>query len=138
MAESNPNPNEARDAEDENQGSPGGTSSNAGPERDFGDSAGYGSGGSALDYREVVGDPDPADRKPNPLDAVMRGGDAGKPTGIKTSGIALAGIGLLAVPLCVYALLRAGPYRLVRKDSGQSEKDDTSGEKPTKRRTTRE
>ncbi len=39
--------------------------------RDFGDSAGYGSGGSARDYRDVVGeDPVPADR-PNPLDAVM-------------------------------------------------------------------
>ncbi len=37
--------------------------------RDFGDSAGYGSGGSTRDYRDVVGD-EPSDR-PNPLDAVM-------------------------------------------------------------------
>ena len=40
-------------------------------ERDFGDSAGYGGGGSALDYREVVGE-DPVDvPKPNPLDKVV-------------------------------------------------------------------
>jgi hypothetical protein len=49
---------------------------NAGPfpgssERDFGDSAGYGTGGSTLDYREVVGEDPVADRRPNPLDAVM-------------------------------------------------------------------
>jgi hypothetical protein len=40
-------------------------------ERDFGDSAGYGGGGSALDYREVVGE-DPVDvPKPNPLDKAV-------------------------------------------------------------------
>src|SRR4051812_26362338 len=40
--------------------------------RDFGDSAGYGSGGSAQDYRDVLGE-DAAGRpsRPNPLDAVM-------------------------------------------------------------------
>jgi hypothetical protein len=39
--------------------------------RDFGDSAGYGGGGSAQDYRDVVGeDPGSTDR-PNPLDKVM-------------------------------------------------------------------
>ena len=44
-----------------------------GPERDFGDSAGYGTGGSALDYHEV-GDADasPIKGKRNPLDDVMK------------------------------------------------------------------
>lgn len=44
-----------------------------GPERDFGDSAGYGTGGSALDYHEV-GDEDasPIKGKHNPLDDVMK------------------------------------------------------------------
>jgi hypothetical protein len=41
-------------------------------ERDFGDSAGYGTGGSARDYREVVGE-DPVDLpKPNPLDEIVK------------------------------------------------------------------
>jgi hypothetical protein len=41
-------------------------------ERDYGDAAGYGTGGSASDYRDVVGDDD-ANRPPgpNPLDAIM-------------------------------------------------------------------
>ncbi|HEX2552711.1 MAG TPA: hypothetical protein VHL98_03355 [Microvirga sp.] len=38
--------------------------------RDFGDSAGYGGGGSTRDYRDVLGE-DEARRRPNPLDAVM-------------------------------------------------------------------
>ena len=38
--------------------------------RDFGDSAGYGSGGSALDRREV-GDEEGTPPGPNPLDEVM-------------------------------------------------------------------
>jgi short-subunit dehydrogenase len=43
--------------------------------RDFGDSAGYGSGGSTRDYRDVLGE-DAAGRpnRPNPLDAVMTAG----------------------------------------------------------------
>jgi hypothetical protein len=41
-----------------------------GKERDFGDSAGYGSGGSTLDRRDV-GDDDPTSRRPNPLDEVI-------------------------------------------------------------------
>ena len=41
-------------------------------DRDFGDSAGYGTGGSALDFHDV-GDEgaDPVKGKRNPLDAVM-------------------------------------------------------------------
>jgi hypothetical protein len=39
--------------------------------RDFGDSAGYGSGGSTRDYQEVVGENPVTARRPNPLDAVM-------------------------------------------------------------------
>jgi hypothetical protein len=57
---------------------PGGTGENGsrGPERDFGDSAGYGTGGSALDFHDV-GDEDgnPVKGKRNPLDQVMKQGD---------------------------------------------------------------
>jgi hypothetical protein len=55
-----------------------GRPSEAAPERDFGDSAGYGTGGSALDYHEV-GDAGASStsNKRNPLDDVMkRPGDA--------------------------------------------------------------
>ncbi len=46
-------------------------------ERDFGDSAGYGSGGSTLDHREV-GDAGASGTagKHNPLDDIMNVGDA--------------------------------------------------------------
>jgi hypothetical protein len=57
-----------------------GKPSDAAPERDFGDSAGYGTGGSALDYHEV-GDAGASDtsNKRNPLDDVMkRPGDAAR------------------------------------------------------------
>ena len=40
-------------------------------ERDFGDSAGYGSGGSTRDYQEVVGENPVTAGRPNPLDAVI-------------------------------------------------------------------
>jgi hypothetical protein len=39
--------------------------------RDFGDSAGYGSGGSTRDYHEVVGENPVTAGRPNPLDAVI-------------------------------------------------------------------
>ena len=55
---------------------------NAGPgsgERDFGDSAGYGTGGSSLDYRDVVGEDSVIGHRPNPLDAVM---NTGTPEGV--------------------------------------------------------
>ncbi len=42
--------------------------------RDFGDSAGYGSGGSARDYRDVIGESPATIDRPNPLDAVMTTG----------------------------------------------------------------
>jgi hypothetical protein len=50
-------------------------------ERDFGDSAGYGSGGSALDFHDV-GDEDanPVKGKPNPLDDVIDAENGGPPT----------------------------------------------------------
>jgi hypothetical protein len=35
------------------------------PERDFGDSAGYGTGGSALDYHEVLGENAPREGGPS-------------------------------------------------------------------------
>ncbi len=41
-------------------------------ERDFGDSAGYGSGGSTLDRHEVGDVPPDEPKKPNPLDAVVK------------------------------------------------------------------
>ena len=44
-------------------------------ERDYGDSAGYGGGGSTLDYDEVLGDENSRrDIGPNPLDAVVQTG----------------------------------------------------------------
>ena len=39
--------------------------------RDFGDSAGYGSGGSTRDYQEVVGKNPFTAGRPNPLDVVI-------------------------------------------------------------------
>ena len=39
--------------------------------RDFGDSAGYGSGGSTRDYQEVVGENPVTTGRPNPLDEVI-------------------------------------------------------------------
>jgi len=39
--------------------------------RDFGDSAGYGSGGSTRDYQEVVGENPVTAGRPNPPDAVI-------------------------------------------------------------------
>jgi len=39
--------------------------------RDFGDSAGYGSGGSTRDYQEVVGENPVTAGRPNPLDSVI-------------------------------------------------------------------
>ncbi len=42
--------------------------------RDFGDSAGYGSGGSTLDRHEVGDVPPDENRKPNPLDEVVKTG----------------------------------------------------------------
>jgi hypothetical protein len=45
---------------------------NLGPaERDFGDSAGYGGGGSTRDYQEVVGENPVTGGRLNPLDAVI-------------------------------------------------------------------
>jgi hypothetical protein len=39
--------------------------------RDFGDSAGYGGGGSTRDYQDVVGENPVTAGRPNPLDAVI-------------------------------------------------------------------
>ena len=39
--------------------------------RDFGDSAGYGSGGSTRGYQDVVGENPVTAGRPNPLDAVI-------------------------------------------------------------------
>ncbi|KFG68142.1 hypothetical protein [Microvirga sp. BSC39] len=39
--------------------------------RDFGDSAGYGGGGSTRDYQEVVGENPVTAGRPNPLDVVI-------------------------------------------------------------------
>ena len=50
----------------------GGRDDHSGRERDFGDSAGYGSGGSALDWRDVVGE-----ERRGPVFRDERGGDRG-------------------------------------------------------------
>ncbi|HST94413.1 MAG TPA: hypothetical protein VLJ78_06515 [Microvirga sp.] len=39
--------------------------------RDFGDSAGYGGGGSTRDYQDVVGENPVTAGRPNPLDAII-------------------------------------------------------------------
>ena len=39
--------------------------------RDFGDSAGYGSGGPTRDYQDVVGESPVTTGRPNPLDEVI-------------------------------------------------------------------
>jgi hypothetical protein len=41
------------------------------PGRDFGGSAGYGSGGSTRDYQELVGENPVTAGRPNPLNAVL-------------------------------------------------------------------
>jgi hypothetical protein len=75
-----------------------GDATGTGGERDYGDSAGYGGGGSTLDYDELLGDENSRRDlgRPNPLDAVVHTdgdvGDAGgdgstekpaRPTGSK-------------------------------------------------------
>jgi hypothetical protein len=74
MPDPNPNPSSAEDASQPAQSE--GDVPNLGPlpdpaERDFGDSAGYGSGGSTRDYQEVVGENPVTAGRPNPLDAVI-------------------------------------------------------------------
>ena len=69
---SDPSPAEERKAPPRTEGdipNPGPTSDPS--ERDFGDSAGYGSGGSSLDYQEVVGENPVTTGRPNPLDEVI-------------------------------------------------------------------
>ena len=53
--------------------------------RDFGDSAGYGSGGSTRDYQEVVGENPVTEGRPNPLDAVIPTGGNGDQDGERRS-----------------------------------------------------
>ena len=80
MSETNKNPVRGADADrtDDSQ-----ATGNRSDERDYGDSAGYGGGGSALDYDEVLGDENSRrDIGPNPLDEVVhtesrRGGAEG-------------------------------------------------------------
>jgi hypothetical protein len=90
-------------------GSPGG-------ERDFGDSAGYGGGGSTRDFHDVVGDSATPRVRPNPLDAVMarppgrraRAGGGRRPD----IGLAfMAGSALLTASLGVMLWRRAGAIR---------------------------
>ena len=71
----NPNPSSAPE-EREGPAQTDGDVPNHGPTsdpsgRDFGDSAGYGSGGSTRDYQEVVGENPVTAGRPNPLDAVI-------------------------------------------------------------------
>ncbi len=51
--------------------------------RDYGDSAGYGGGGSTLDYDELLGEENsPRDLgRPNPLDAVVHTGPGAEESG---------------------------------------------------------
>ncbi len=73
-----PDPDDPSPAgEQQEHAQPEGDAPNLGPTsdpsgRDFGDSAGYGSGGSTRDYQEVVGENPVTAGRPNPLDAVTR------------------------------------------------------------------
>ncbi len=71
-----PNSNSSSDGERREPAQTEGDIPNLGPTsdpagRDFGDSAGYGSGGSTRDYQEVVGENPVTAGRPNPLDAVI-------------------------------------------------------------------
>jgi hypothetical protein len=71
-----PNPNPSSAGGQQEPAQTGGDVPNLGPTsdpsgRDFGDSAGYGSGGSTRDYQEVVGENPVTTGRPNPLDAVI-------------------------------------------------------------------
>jgi hypothetical protein len=71
-----PNPNPPSAGEPSKPAQSEGNIPNLGPTsdpagRDFGDSAGYGSGGSTRDYQEVVGENPVTAGRPNPLDAVI-------------------------------------------------------------------
>ncbi|MBM1171972.1 hypothetical protein [Microvirga arabica] len=71
-----PNTNPSPAEEQQEPAQPEGDVPNLGPTsdpsgRDFGDSAGYGSGGSTRDYQEVVGENPVTAGRPNPLDAVI-------------------------------------------------------------------
>ncbi len=75
--------------DDTAQGTPGGDrdrdgdATGTGGERDYGDSAGYGGGGSTLDYDELLGDENSGRDlgRPNPLDAVVHTGGNGAEAG---------------------------------------------------------
>ena len=86
-------------------GSPGG-------ERDFGDSAGYGGGGSTRDFHDVVGERAARPSRPNPLDAVMtpRSGSRSRAGADRRPDIGLAfmaGSALLTATLGMMAWRRA-------------------------------
>lgn len=88
----------------------------ASSERDFGDSAGYGTGGSALDYREILGS-ESSGKRPNPLDAVMRNREQKR---TRASKVAVAGALLAAVPLYLYVFRRGRRSRSKNKASALS------------------
>lgn len=83
--------------------------------RDFGDSAGYGTGGSTLDYRRVVGEDHSSESgRPNPLDSVMsnrRPPNSGRvvPANAETALLLVTGLFAVSVGVLVWQSLR--PYR---------------------------
>jgi hypothetical protein len=83
--------------------------------RDLGDSAGYGAGGSTLDYRHVVGEDHPSEsRRPKPLDSVMsnrRPPDSGRvvPADADTALLLVAGLFAVSVSVLLWQSFR--PYR---------------------------
>lgn len=82
-------------------------------ERDFGDSAGYGGGGSTRDYRDVLGADADRPRRPNPLDEVMKPGVTGARTLdprvlARRPTTLLAAIALAGLPLAVAAIAASG------------------------------
>jgi hypothetical protein len=90
-------------------------------ERDYGDAAGYGTGGSTSDYRDVVGDED-ANRPPgpNPLDAIMSAPGSSRQTNqwgrVNRPDIGLA---LMAASAAVTVSLGVLLWRRIRSDRKQ-------------------
>jgi hypothetical protein len=93
-------------------------------DRDYGDSAGYGTGGSTSDYREVVGEDASRPGRPNPLDAVMStptaSGRAGANWG--TAKRADVGLALMAASAAVTVLLGVLVWRRIPSGGEQRRK----------------
>lgn len=104
----------------------GGAGERRGGDRDYGNSAGYGSGGSALDYHDV-GDMAAGPSRPNPLDAVMtipgrRSSGAGVDQERLARGLGWLGLGVglgVAGAMMLDAMRARDPGRRARRKAGR-------------------